>query len=186
MQNFNLVITTQRGNERNCVREMNRLVIDAKGPPVHMKRTRFPGLILAFSEGDPIELCRSLRPLIEYDPWDLRFILKITPVQVTVAAETSVIKDAVGSLAAAIPDKESFRISVNKRGSEMSSADIIKEAASTVKRRVNLDSPAWIIQIEIIDDRAGISLLTDEDIISVTKMQEKAMQSEREEPEPPK
>ena len=175
---FNLVITTQRGNERNCIRELSRLVGEAGGPRIHMKKTRFPGLLLGFVEGDPIELCRKIRPFVEEDPWDLRFVQKVIPIQKTVPADAASIKEVVSGLAGLIPEKSSFKITVNKRGTEISSMELIKQVATAVQRRVDLNRPDMIIQLELIDDRAGISLIVDDDIVSVTKMQEKAMEGE--------
>ena len=176
MNEFNLIVTTQRGNERNCVKEVLMLVNEAGGPETKLKRTRFPGLLTGTVEGDPVDLLRKIRPLIEEDPWDLRFTQKLVPIQKNVTADLSSIKDAAGGFAPMIPDGASFKIVVNKRGSDLRTSEIIREAASTIERKVDLENPDKIIQIEIIDDVAGISLIEGDDIVSVTKLQEKAME----------
>jgi tRNA acetyltransferase TAN1 len=169
------VVTTQRGNERACIREVAMLVEEAGGPEVRLSKTWYPGLIVGTVDGDPVELVRKIRPRVEEDPWDLRFMLKLVPVQKSVQADIEKIKEAVGELSGAIPAESSFKISVNKRGSDLRTAEIIKEAASKVVRKVDLDRPDRIVQIEIIDDVAGISVLREDEILSVTKLQEKAM-----------
>jgi tRNA acetyltransferase TAN1 len=175
LHNFNLVVTTQRGNERACIRELIMLVDEAGGPDVRLRKTWYPGLIAGTAEGDPVELVRKIRPLVEEDPWDLRFMLKLVPVQKSVQADVVKIKETVGELAGAIPAGSSFKISVSKRGSDLRTAEIIKEAASVVVRKVDLEKPDRIVQIEIIDDVAGVSVLCEDEILSVTKLQEKAM-----------
>ena len=177
MHNFDLVITTQRGNERACIREVTMLVDRLGGPSIRLRKTRFPGLIAGTVEGDPVQLVRSIRPLVEEDPWDLRFTLKLVPIQRCVQAELGMIRDAVGELSAEIPEGSSFRITVSKRGSALSTSDIIRESASQVDRRVDLEGPDRIVQVEIIDDVAGIGLLNPADILSITKLQEKAMEA---------
>jgi tRNA acetyltransferase TAN1 len=102
-------------------------------------------------------------------------MLKLVPVQKIVQADVVKIKEAVGELSGAIPAGSSFKISVSKRGSDLRTAEIIKEAASVVVRKVDLEKPDWIVQIEIIDDVAGVSVLHEDEILSVTKLQEKAM-----------
>jgi len=175
MKDFNLIVTTQRGNERACVREFINMVSAVQGPEISLRRTRFPGLLLGRVDGDPVALCRSLSALAEEDPWGVRFVQRAIPIQVNVDADVGTIKEAVGSVAKDIPEGGSFKIEVTKRGSDLSSSEIIKESASMVPRRVNLEKPAYTVRVEIVDERAGIALLTDQDLLSVTKLQEKAM-----------
>jgi tRNA acetyltransferase TAN1 len=176
LRNFDLIVTTQRGNERNCVREVMMLIDEVGGPEVRLRKTRFPGLIIGSVKGDPVDLLRRIRPLIERDPWDLRFAQKLVPIQKNVVADVNSIREAAWELAPMIPIDASFKISVIKRGSGLRTIEIIKEAASKIERRVDLESPDRVIQIEIIDDVAGISLIEEDDIISITKLQEKAME----------
>jgi len=176
LRSFNLVATTQRGNEWACMKEVGMLGQSLGFESVRMKRTGYPGLVIGSMEGDPVALVRAVRAIVEEDPWDLRFLLKLTPVEVTVEAGIEKIADAIGKIAQRIPEGSSFKVSVNKRGSEISSQDLIKAAASKVDRRVNLERPQWVVQVEIIEDTAGVSVLEPKDILSVTKLQELAMQ----------
>ncbi|HRU81748.1 MAG TPA: THUMP domain-containing protein, partial [Candidatus Methanomethylicus sp.] len=104
-----------------------------------------------------------------------RFGQRAIPIQVNVDADVGAIKEAVRAVAKGIPVGGSFKIEVTKRGSDLSSSEIIKESASMVQRRVNLEKPAYTVRVEIVDERAGIALLTDQDLLSVTRLQEKAM-----------
>ncbi len=176
MRSFNLVATTQRGNEWACAKEVEKLGESLGFGGVRMKRAGFPGLLIGNMEGDPFDLVRAVRGVAEGDPWDLRFLLRLTPIEVTVEATVDLVAEAVGKLAHKVPEGQSFRVSVNKRGCDIPSQELIIAAASKVKRRVNLERPDWVVQIEVIDDAAGISVLEPGDILSVTKLQEQAMQ----------
>jgi tRNA acetyltransferase TAN1 len=176
LRSFNLVATTQRGNEWACGKEVGMLSQSLGFEGVKMKRTGYPGLVIGNVEGDPIALVRAVRGIVEGDPWDLRFLLKLTPIETTVEASESKIAEVVGKLAEKVPQGKSFKISINKRGSNIASQDLIKATASKVDRRVNLERPDWVVQIEIIEDTAGVSVLDPKDILSVTKLQERAMQ----------
>lgn len=173
---FNLVATTQRGNERGCMRELGMLSESLGFRGVTLKRTAFPGLVVGVAPGDPVALVRALRPLVEEDPWDLRFLQKLTPTEVNVEADVGAIAEAVAKLAHKVPAGKSFKVAINKRGCDLSSQDVIKAAASKVDRRVCLERPDWVVQIEIIQEAAGISVLEPADILSITKLQELAMQ----------
>jgi tRNA acetyltransferase TAN1 len=143
---------------------------------VRLKRTGYPGLVIGLEPGDPVALVKALRGRAEEDPWDLRFLQKLTPVEINVEATTNEIAEAVARLAHKVPGGKSFRVSINKRGSDIASQELIKAAASKVDRRVNLERPDWVVQIEIIEDAAGVSVLEPKDILSITKLQELAMQ----------
>lgn len=177
-QDFNLIVTTQRGNERSCIKEFSRLTRMVSEGGLQMRRTRFPGLITGRFEGDPVELCRRIREAVIEDPWSVRFVQKAIPLALTVEASISAIKEAVASISGGIGAGESFRISVTKRGSGLSSREVISEAAGCIDRRVDLERPDRIIQIEIVDETAGIALLGPDDILSVTRMQQDAMEGE--------
>ncbi|MEJ5293490.1 MAG: THUMP domain-containing protein, partial [Candidatus Methanosuratincola sp.] len=171
-ERFNIIVTTQRGNEKNCIRE---LVTISGETAMRFSRTGFPGLIKGEVPSDPVEFCRGLAAKLAEDPWRARFIQKVTPIQEVVKAEAQEIRAAVKRLSGAIPEGASFRITVNKRGSEVSSHELIREVAREVERRVDLEKPDWIVEIEIIRDLAGVSVLRPSDIVSVTKMQEAAL-----------
>ena len=68
-----------------------------------------------------------------------------------------------------IGEDETFRITIEKRLSDLSRQEIIKEVASKTTRKVNLKNPNWVVLIEIIGNKTGISVVNPSQIISVTK-----------------
>ncbi|MEM0231820.1 MAG: hypothetical protein QXG78_01750, partial [Candidatus Methanomethyliaceae archaeon] len=80
MKEFNIILTSRRGNENQCSKEF---IILAKkiGYEVDIDRTKFSGVLLCKIEGDPIEFVRKARKIIEEDPWRFRYIQRIIPIQ---------------------------------------------------------------------------------------------------------
>lgn len=171
-ERFNIIVTTQRGNERNCMRELTTI---SGEDSIRFFRTGFPGLLKCEVQPDPVEFCRALAAKLAEDPWRARFVQKVTPIQEVARAEVQEIRAVVRRLSGAIPDGASFRITVNKRGSEISSSELIREVAREIERRVDLENPDWIVDIELIRDLAGISVIRPSDVVSVTNMQEEAL-----------
>jgi len=68
---------------------------------------------------------------------------------------------------------------VNKRATNLSSKEIIEEVAKLVDRKVDLENPDKIIQIEIIGDYTGISIIKPDQILSITKIKEEWMKKLR-------
>src|SRR5512136_617072 len=131
---FNLVATTQRGNERGCAKELGMLSESLGFGGVRLKRTGYPGLVIGLAPGDPVALVRAMRPIAEEDPWDLRFLQKLTPVETTTEATTAQIAEAVAKLSCKVPEGKSFKVSINKRGCDIASQELIKATASKVDR----------------------------------------------------
>jgi len=60
--------------------------------------------------------------------------------------------------------KAKYRISVKKRQSTLTTSDIIDTIASTIQNDVSLKDFDWNVQVEVIGDSTGISILRKSDI----------------------
>jgi tRNA acetyltransferase TAN1 len=65
-----------------------------------------------------------------------------------------------------IKASDSFRISVEKRHTSLRSQEIISSIANNLRNKVSLENPDWIILIEIIGNKTGISVLNERDIFN--------------------
>ncbi len=68
-----------------------------------------------------------------------------------------------------ISKDDSYRISIEKRNSDISSTELITKVANKIKNKVSLENPDKIVQIEILGAKTGISILKKSDILSVEK-----------------
>ena len=68
-----------------------------------------------------------------------------------------------------IKSGETYRISIEKRNSDLSSKEIITKIADKIKNNVSLEFPDKVVLIEILGNRTGISILKKSDILSVEK-----------------
>ncbi len=177
MKVFNLIVTTQRGNEARCAKEMLMLAKKVGFEDVDLDRTRFPGLLIGRLDGDPVEFAKKVREAIGEDPWGFKYVQRVVPVQKVCESDISSMKAVVKDLLPMIPPKSSFKVVVNKRGSQLSREEVIREVAFLIDRRVDLERPDIVLQIEIIEDTTGISVISDRDIVSVTKLQEEALRA---------
>ncbi|MBT4535702.1 MAG: RNA methyltransferase, partial [Nitrosopumilus sp.] len=64
---------------------------------------------------------------------------------------------------------DTYRISIEKRNSNISSKEIITKIANKIKNKVSLDFPDKIILIEILGIMTGVSILEKSDILSLEK-----------------
>ena len=169
MKDFNLLLSSARGteNEANCevayiLRELGDSSPKTDFAPVS-------GLTVAKTILDPLRVISGMRRKLKQHPWQFRYILKVKPVEQVVPCEISAISAAVVRRARKVRSDETFRVSIEKRRSHMSSKEIIDSVASKVQRKVELRNPDKIVLIEVIGDLAGVSIISPESILGIEK-----------------
>jgi len=169
LQNFNLLISTSRRNERNACSEIWYLLGEIGDKNSEATTTGIIGLTVAQTSLNPKEVTRKLRAVLREKPWEIKYILKVVPIDSLVPASIEDVAKAAMELSKGIDENQKFRVTVEKRRSKLSSREIIEAVAKNVDRKVDLETPDKIILIEIVGQTAGVSLLEPDDILSVEK-----------------
>jgi len=173
LSDFNLIVSTSRGNERNTCSELWYLLGEVGDRASKIETTTIIGLVLAKTNLNPIEAVHKLRALLKERPWEFRYTLKVTPIEIVVEANTDRIKGASLDLAKKIAPKEKFRLTVEKRHTHLSGRALIEEVAKGIDQTVDLENPDRIILIEIVAELAGLALLKPDDVLSVEREKRK-------------
>ncbi len=166
---FNLLISSARGNETEANHEIRYLLGELGDKSATTDYAPVSGLTVAKTILDPVKVVPKLRPVLKYRPWQFRYILKVKPVEEVVPCDISSIGTAVVNRAKRVGRDETFRVSVEKRQSRVSSREIIDAVASKVPRKVELRNPDKIVLIEIIGRMAGVSVISPSDILGIEK-----------------
>jgi tRNA acetyltransferase TAN1 len=166
VNDFNLIISTSRFNEKDAADEMLDLLDVFGDPDAEVEITNVRGIIVGRTALDPVTVAEKLKELVASEPWEIRYILRVLPVEKVVPAELEDIQGAAGEMAARIPPDASFKILVEKRHSELHSREIIDYVAQKVQRKVDLENPGWLVLVEIIGKHAGVSVVTPDKIFS--------------------
>jgi len=168
-RDFNLLVTTSRGNEEDLCSEIWYLLREMGDEAVQVEKTGVTGLITAMTALSPFEAIEKLRDVLGKRPWEFRYTLRVVPVERVVRTDLGEIRRAATKLASKIGEDETFRVTVEKRFTALSSQEIIEATASKVERKVDLKSPDKIILVEVVGRLTGISVIEPRDIMSVTK-----------------
>jgi tRNA acetyltransferase TAN1 len=110
-----------------------------------------------------------LREILQQRPYEFRYTLRIIPIERTVSTTLDQIQDVTKELSQKIAESETFRVTVEKRFTELHSRDLIEAVAVNIKRKVNLSQPDNIILIEILGQVTGVSIAKPNEILSVLK-----------------
>ena len=169
LDDFNLLVSSARGNEREANSELVYLIGELGDRSVETSYTPVSGLTVAKTSLDPLKVIQNLRLILKEKPWEFRYVLKVRPVQKVVPCEIEAIGNAVSERSRAIRDGETFRVSIEKRRSDVSSKEVIDAIAAKIPRKVDLRDPGRIVLIEIIGRVAGIAVIRPDGILGIER-----------------
>ena len=166
---MNLIVTCPRHFELESKEELRKILQDQGDENPVFLATDMSGIFTVSTNIEGLDIIRRIKEMISEEPWTLRYIRRIIPIQTTSNTELEeIVKEAV-LLSKVMKDNESFRISIEKRNSSISSREIISKIAEKISNKVSLENYDWKILIEILGRHTGISVLKNQDILSVEK-----------------
>jgi len=169
LKDFNLLVTTARGNEEDACSEIWYLLGEIGDSAAKVDKTGITGLIAAKTAFDPFEVIKKFREILKDRPYEFRYSLRIIPVERVVRTDLGEIQRVANELSFKIKENESFRVTVEKRFTTTSTTNIIEAAAATIERRVDLNRPDKIVLVEVVGGFTGVSVLEPNDILSIMK-----------------
>jgi len=164
------MLTTHRGLENSASSEAYMLLTELGDKDVKIFNTGIPGIITVETSLTHSEVVEALKAMIDKEPWRIRYILRLIPLEVVVETRIEAIVDAVEPLLQRIGEAESFRVTVEKRFSEISTREVIEAVAGKVNRKVDLEEPDWIILVEVLGGISGVSVIRPDQILNVVKV----------------
>jgi tRNA acetyltransferase TAN1 len=169
LSDFNLLASTMRGSERQMVYELEFLLREAGDAAPKAEKAGIRGLVVAKTALDPVTAVEKFRTMLQEKPYEFRYSLRIIPIQKVVHTNIEEIKSAAAELTSKMTENETFRVTVEKRFTNIHSHDLIEAVATDVKNKVDLDKPDRVLLIEVISGFTGLALLKPTDLISVLK-----------------
>lgn len=166
---MNLIVTCPRYHEEDAADEVSEILRESGDENPSISVSYLPGILTAKTSLNPIDFVKSLRKRILDEPWSVRYCLRVIPIQEKVEAILDEISQRAATLAKCIESNQSYRITVEKRDSELSSKSIVEKIAKNLPNKVSLESPDWIILVEIIGKDAGVSVIKEDWILSVPR-----------------
>jgi tRNA acetyltransferase TAN1 len=164
-----MIITCARHLEPETEEELMSILDDLGDSEPKITITNMSGILTAETKLDPIEVVKKIKEMVLDEPWSVRYCLRIIPIQKIVESQIDEIEKAVSEMSKQILDDETYRISIEKRNSDLSSKEIITKIANQIKNKVSLEFPDRIVLIEILGNKTGISILKKSDVLSIEK-----------------
>ncbi len=166
---MNLIVTCPRNLEPEAESEIKKILNELDDQEPEISQTDMRGILMVNTILEPLKIIDWIKNKINDEPWFFRYCLRIIPVQKTTDTDIDKIKQNVMNLKSIIQENDSYRITVEKRNSNMSSSQVINEIAKIIPNKVSLDEPDWVILVEIFGEKTCISILKNDSIFSLEK-----------------
>ena len=166
---MNLIVTCARHFDEETENELKTILRELGDPDAQITITEFSGILTADTSVNALDIIKKIRDKIEDEPWSIRYTLRVIPVFETTKTDVQAIAHAALDQIRKIKQDETYRITIEKRNSGISSAEIISQIADNIKNKVSLEKYDWMILVEVLGPVTGVSVLRDEDVLSVEK-----------------
>ncbi len=166
---MNLIVTSAKGLEARASAEFKDVALLSGMRKVSIERSAYDGILEVEAE-NPKALLAFLTEYVRSEPFKVRFVMRVIPVDRVVDTKTDEIVGAVKGLASSIGPSESFRITIEARDSPYSDRELIDAIAETVDRKVSLETPDKVVFVQIFGEYTGVSVLAPDEILSIPKL----------------
>ena len=166
---MNLIITCARSLESEAKNEIRKILDELGDQEPEILNVGMRGILMVNTIIEPLKIIDCVKNKIIEEPWLIRYCLRIIPIQRMTDTEIDKIKQTVIELKDTIQKNDSYRITIEKRNTSISSSEIITEVAEIFPNKVSLNQPDWIVLIEILGNETGISILKDDELFSLDK-----------------
>ena len=166
---MNLLITCARNLETETKDEIGKILSEIGDKEPEILNVGMRGILLVKTNIEQSKIIDWVKNKVVEEPWLIRYCLRMIPIQTMTDTGMDRIMENVTKLKDIIKQNDSYRITIEKRNTDISSTEIITEIAKIFTNKVSLNQPDWIILIEILGDKTGISILKDNEMFSLDK-----------------
>ena len=166
---MNLLVTSQKGSEAKASAEFKEIALQRGHRKLHIEKAGFDG-ILEIEIENARDFIAFMRDYVRSEPFRVHFIQRLIPVDIVVDTNLEQIKEAAVHIAPQILEGETFRIDITERESPTSRKELIDTIAGVVDRKVNLNSPDKVFNVEVLGEYTAMSVARPDEILSITKL----------------
>ena len=138
---MNLIVTCARNLESETKNEIRKILDELGDQEPEISNVGMRGILTINTIIEPSKIIDYVKNKVSAEPWSIRYCLKLIPIQSMTEAEIDKIAQNVIKLKDTIQKNDSYRITIEKRNSSISSSEIITEVAKIFPNKVSLNQP---------------------------------------------
>ncbi len=162
-------MTSAKGLEAKASAEFKELALLSGIRKVSIERSAYDG-VLEVEVEDARGLLTFVSNYVRSEPFRVRFILRLIPVDLVVDTKIEEIQRGIKQLSPQLRESESFRITIEARDSPYSTKQLIDAVAGLIDNKVNLETPDKIVFVQVFGEYSGLSVLEPEEVLSIVKI----------------
>jgi tRNA acetyltransferase TAN1 len=164
---MDLLISHPRGRYRKARREILRTLTRLGDEHAAIERTAVQGIALVHTALDAKEVVHHCRDLFEQG-FTFEHAIKWIPVDFWCESDLDTLRLHLAEVAGAqIAPNETWGMRVDRHGwQRYRTPQIVTHLARAIDRRVELDHPDKVVRVDIVGERAAVSVLRPDDIFS--------------------
>ena len=163
---MNFIITCARNLEDYTRKEINQILDEFDFKEIEISKTGMSGILTVKATTENKNFIKQLINKVSEEPWTIRYCLRIIPIQSFIKTDLESIYEKIKELWKVSKD-ESYRITIEKRNSNISTKELITKIASDIKNKVSLENPSYIVLVEVLGNKTGISIIKPGEIFSL-------------------
>jgi tRNA acetyltransferase TAN1 len=166
---LNLILTSQKGSEAKASAEFKEIALQHGIRKLHVEKSDFDGVLEVDIE-NPRDFVAFLRDYVRSEPFRVHFVQRVIPVDLVVDTTLEQIKEAARTLGQEIGESETFKIDIDERDSPYTRKQLIDVIADVVERKVDLESPDKVLQLEILGEYSALCIARPDELVSITRL----------------
>ena len=166
---MNLLVTCARNLETETKNEIKKILGEVGDQEPEILNVGMRGILMVNTNVKPSKIIAWVKDKVVEEPWFIRYCLRMIPIQIITETEMNKITESITELKDTVKQNDSYRITIEKRNTDMPSAKIISAIAKIFPNKVSLNQPDWVVLIEILADKTGISILKNSEMFSLDK-----------------
>ncbi len=167
---MNLIVTCSRSLEEEASNEILKILYNLGDSSPTIETSSFSGIITVTTILDSLAVVNEIKKKILDEPWCIRFCHRFIPIQETTETNIRNIVRSVQNRVNVMQPNDTYRITIEKRGSNLSSKDVIDSIAKNIQNKVSLEKFDWNVIVEILGKTTGTAVLRENDIVSTLKL----------------
>lgn len=169
-EHLDLIVTCARHFEEETENEILGVLEELGDIQPTITITNFSGILMVKTSVSHMQILELIRKKIENEPWEIRYMLRIIPLFDVMKCDVDSITKSAVLQSQKIKRDETYRITIEKRDSDIRSSEIITQIATKLENKVSLEDYDWIILIQTVGDLCGVSVLKNDEILSVERL----------------
>jgi tRNA acetyltransferase TAN1 len=138
-------------------------------PEPKVNRTSIKGVIQGSTALEPVEAILLMREHMLKLPERYDKLFRIIPILGWVETNIEAIVEEVEVQKVRMGAGETFRVTLEKRKTDIRSLEVIEAVATVIDNVVDLENPDWVVLVEIMGKRTGISIIRNNALLNIQK-----------------